>query len=89
MTRVLAALRRRPVRLYLYGLLVPGFAVATAYGLTSSDKATLWTALGGAVLVVGGGEWAQTKTTPIADPRTQDGAPAELIPEPPPDGYLR
>jgi hypothetical protein len=77
-TRVLAAFRRRPVRLYLYGLLVPGFGVALAYGLTTADKAALWITLGGAVLVVGGGEFAQTKTTPYADPRTQDGAPAYI-----------
>lgn len=84
MTRLLAAVRRRPVRAYLYGLLVPGFALAVAYGVTSADKAALWIALGGAALVVTGGELAQTKTTPVADPRTKDGKPAELLPEPPP-----
>jgi hypothetical protein len=78
MTRLLAAVRRRPVRLYLYGLLFPGFAIATAYGLTTSDKAALWITLGGAVLVVGGAEAAQTKTTPLADPRTKAGDPAVL-----------
>lgn len=85
MTRLLAAVRRRPVRLYLYGLLVPGFTVAVGYGWTTADKAALWIAFGGAALVVTGGELAQTKTTPVADPRTKDGAPAELLPEPPSD----
>lgn len=85
MTRVLAALRRRPVRLYLYGLLVPGFGVALAYGLTTADKAALWITLGGAVLVVGGSELAQTKTTPLADPRTRDGRQAYLSLDDAPD----
>lgn len=85
MNRVLAAVRRRPVRLYLYGLLVPGFALAVAYGVTTADKAALWIAFGGGALVVTGGELAQTKTTPLADPRMKDGSPAELLPEPPAD----
>ncbi|MDX3006748.1 hypothetical protein PWY87_34090 [Kribbella solani] len=83
MNRLLAAVRRRPVRVYLYGLIAPGFALAVAYGLTTADKAALWITLGGAALVVTGGELAQTKTTPTADPRTADGRPAELRPEPP------
>lgn len=83
MGRVLAAVRRRPVRVYLYGLLAPGFGVAAAYGLIAADKAALWISLGGAVLVVGASEIAQTRTTPTADPRTRDGRPAELVPEQP------
>jgi hypothetical protein len=86
MVKVIAAFRRRPVRVYLYGLLFPGFALAIAYGLTTADKAALWIALGGGVLVVSGGELAQRKTTPVADPRTTDGKPAYLatdtLPEP-------
>jgi hypothetical protein len=83
MGRVLAAVRRRPVRVYLYGLLAPGFGVAAAYGLITADKAALWIVVGGAVLVVGAGEAAQTKVTPVDDPRTRDGKPAELVPEQP------
>lgn len=78
MKAVAAALRRRPVRVYLYGLCAPGFALAVAYGALSADKAALWIALAGGALVVGGGELAQTKTTPLADPRTRDGDPAYL-----------
>lgn len=85
MSRLLAAVRRRPVRLYLYGLLVPGFALAVAYGVTSADKAALWIALGGAALVVTGGELAQTKTTPLDDPRTRTNEPAVLVPDEVPD----
>lgn len=88
MTRVLGWVRRRPTRVYLYGLLAPGFLVATSYGLISADKAALWISLGGAALVVGGAELAQLKTTPLADPRTADGRPAELLPEPPDDPDL-
>lgn len=81
MKALLAAVRRRPVRFYLYGLLVPGAAVATAYGWTTNNQAALWITLGGAVLAVGGGEIAQTKTTPLADPHTADGTPAVLTPD--------
>ncbi len=82
MKRVAAALRRRPVRVYLYGLCAPGFALAVAYGALSADKAALWIALAGGVLVVGGGELAQTKTTPLADPRDADGDPAYIAKDP-------
>ena len=78
MSRLWAAVRRRPVRAYLYSLLVPGAAVATYYGLVTSNEAALWITLGGAVLVIGGAEAAQTKTTPIDDPRDRDGDPAYL-----------
>ncbi|NUO56017.1 MAG: hypothetical protein HOV78_05100 [Hamadaea sp.] len=81
MARIAAALRRRPTRLYVYGLLGPGFILATSYGLITADKAALWISLGGALLVVGGAELAQTKTTPLADPRTRDGQPAYLRPD--------
>ena len=71
------------MRVYLYGLCAPGFALAVAYGLLGADKAALWIALAGGALVVGGGELAQTKTTPLADPRTRDGAPAYIAPDAP------
>lgn len=78
MTRVLWWVRRRPVRAYLYSLLFPAAAVATYYGFVTSNEAALWITLGGALLVVGGAEAAQTKTTPLADPRDADGDPAYL-----------
>ena len=84
MTRLLAAVRREPVRAYLYGLTVPGAALAVAYGLTSADKAVLWVGLAAAVLVPGGVELARRKTTPVADPRTRDGKPAYLEHDRPP-----
>lgn len=90
MRALIAAVRRRPVRVYLYGLMAPGFALAVAYGLTSADKAALWIALGGGVLVVTGGELAQTKTTPLADPRTAAGEPAYIaadVPDPDPERW--
>lgn len=83
MKALAAAVRRRPVRAYLYGLLVPGAAVAVGYGWTTGNQAALWITLGAAVLAVGGGEIAQTKTTPVNDPRTKLGTPAELVPENP------
>jgi hypothetical protein len=80
---LIAAVRRRPVRVYLYGLCAPGFALAVAYGALSADKAALWIALAGGVLVVGAGEYAQTKTTPLADPRTAAGKPAYIAEDTP------
>lgn len=82
MTRLLAAVRREPVRAYLYGLTAPAALLAVAYGLTTADKAALWVGLGAAVLVPSGAELARRKTTPVADPRTADGRPAEILPEP-------
>lgn len=64
MGRLLAAVRRRPVRVYLYGLTAPGLGLAVAYGLIAADKAALWISFAGAALVVTGGELAQRKTTP-------------------------
>lgn len=83
MSRVWAAVRREPVRAYLYGLLAPGAALAVAYGVISQDKAALWIAVGGVVLVPGAAELARRRVTPTDDPRTKAGQPAELVPEPP------
>lgn len=85
---MLKMLKRQPVRTYLYGVLIPGEAVAVAYGLVSEDKGALWLALGAAALLVPGVEAARAKVTPLADPRTADGRPAEILPEPadPPGG---
>lgn len=78
MNGVLAALRRQPVRTYLYGVLVPGVAVAGGYGWVSDDKAALWLALGAAVLLPFGVEAARAKVTPLARPR--DDAGNKLVP---------
>lgn len=82
MNRLWAALRRRPTRAYLYSLMTPGFAVAQGYGWTTGNQAALWISFGGVLLAVTGAELAQRKTTPLADPRTTDGRPAEVLPEP-------
>lgn len=73
MTRLWAALRRNPVRVYLYGLLVPAEALAVSYGLLSDDQGMLWLGLGAAVLVVPGVELARAKVTPVAEPRNDAG----------------
>jgi hypothetical protein len=80
---LLAVVRREPVRAYLYGLLTPAAALAVAYGVLSANKAALWVAFGGVVLVPGAAELARRKVTPTKDPRTPDGRPAELLPEQP------
>ena len=65
LSRLAAALRREPVRAYLYGLLIPGAALAVAYGVMAADKAALWVALGGVALVPGATELARRKTVPL------------------------
>lgn len=70
-----AAVRRRPVRAYLYSLLTPALAAAQVYGWISRDQAAVWISLGGAVLAVTGAELAQRRTTPTVDPRDDDGRP--------------
>jgi hypothetical protein len=82
---LLAAVRREPVRAYLYGLLTPAAGLAVAYGVLSENKAALWIAFGGVVLVPGAAEIARRRVTPTRDPRTPDGKPAELLPEPRPE----
>lgn len=85
---LLAALRRQPVRSYLYGVLVPGEALAVSYGLVSSNDGVLWLALGAAALVVPGVEIARAKVTPTVDPR--DAAGRQLVPDrgmPPPYNF--
>lgn len=76
--RLAAALRREPVRAYLYGMLGPAAGLAVTYGAVSGNEAALWVALAAAVLVPGGVELARRKVTPTADPRTQTGEPASL-----------
>lgn len=88
MTRLYAALRRQPVRTYMYGLLAPAVALLGAYGLTTPAKGALWIALGGVVLLPVGVEAARAKVTPLSRPRNKDGVPlvsSEGADEPPPD----
>lgn len=53
-----------PVRLYLYGLLVPVLALLIAYGLIAAEDAPLWAALVTSALVPTGAELARRRTTP-------------------------
>ena len=64
MTRLVAAVRREPVRAYLYGLAVPGEALAVAYGLINDSQGSLWLGLAAALLLVPGVETARSKVTP-------------------------
>lgn len=73
MTRLYAVLRRQPVRAYLYGVLVPGEALAVSYGLVTDNQGALWLALGAAALVVPAAELARAKVTPLADPHDNTG----------------
>lgn len=65
MTRLVAALRREPVRAYLYGLLLPGEALAVGYGLINDSQGALWLGLGAALLLVPGVESARAKVSPV------------------------
>lgn len=71
--RLWAAVRRQPVRVYLYGVLVPGEALAVSYGLISDNQGALWLALGAAALVVPAAELARAKVTPLVDPHNNAG----------------
>jgi len=42
-----------PVRLYLYGLLGPGAALAVLYGLLSAEEAAGWLVVGASALGIG------------------------------------
>lgn len=93
MDRLWVAVRREPVRLYLYGVLATGEALAAAYGLVAADKGALWLGLGAAALVVPAAETARRKVTPAADPRDDAGRVLRVPPEvrdatepPPPPG---
>jgi hypothetical protein len=88
-TRLAVALRREPVRLYLYGVLVAGEALAAAYGLVSANLGALWLGLGAAILVVPAAEAARAKVTPVDAPRTATGQPAELVAIQPSDDDLK
>lgn len=59
-----------PVRVYLYPVLTAAVAVLVGYGVVDEEQASLWIALGTAVLGVGGTEVARsqvspTRTTPV------------------------
>lgn len=79
MTRVAAALRREPVRAYLYGLALPGEALAVSYGLVNHTQGALWLGLAAAVLLVPGVETVRAKVTPTADPRDDSGRPMTAL----------
>lgn len=55
---------KEPVRLYLYGLLIPTAAILVAYGILSNTDAPLWIALAEAALGVGAVELARSRVTP-------------------------
>lgn len=90
MIGLLAALRREPVRAYLYGLAVPGEALAVSYGLVSDSTGVLWLGLAAALLLVPGVEAVRARVTPTSSPR--DDAGRSLVPVrdagpvPPPPG---
>lgn len=78
--RVLAALRREPVRAWLYGVLVPGEALAVSYGVVSDNTGALWLALAAAVLVVPV-EAVRSRVTPTVNPRDDAGRPLRPLRE--------
>ncbi|WP_406046592.1 hypothetical protein [Kribbella sp. NBC_00889] len=90
MSRLVAALRRNPVRAYLYGLALPGEALAVSYGLVNDNQGALWLGLAAALLLVPGVETVRAKVTPTSDPRDDAGRPLVPLrtggPIPPPPG---
>lgn len=64
-----------PVRLYLYGLLMPAAAIAAAYGLATGEQLALWLGLGAAVLLPVGTERARSRVTPASQAEHDQEAP--------------
>lgn len=89
MTRLAVALRREPVRAYLYGVYVAVLLLLLAYGIVTAELLPLWLGLGAAILAVPAVEAARAKVTPVDAPRTATGQPAELVPIPPSDDDLK
>lgn len=59
---MMGLVRREPVRVYLYSLIVAVLALLLGYGVVEPDKVPLWLALAGAALTV---EGARAKVTPV------------------------
>ncbi len=57
---------REPVRLYLYSMLGPVIGLLISNGIVGESQASLWIALGTAILGVGATEVARSKVTPVA-----------------------
>lgn len=64
MERIVAALRREPVRAYLYTVITAVVALISGHGIVSEDHASLWFAAATAVLGLGGTEAARRRVTP-------------------------
>ena len=59
-----------PVRLYVYGVIVPALALLVGYGVLSASTAALWAALGAAVLAVPTVAAAETARTVTYSPES-------------------
>lgn len=71
-----------PVRLYLYGVLVPLVALLVALGVVQTDQALLWLAVGAAVLGVPAVERARSL---VDSPATRAARVDGFVPEEAPD----
>lgn len=76
---------REPVRLYLYSVLTVGVAILVAYGLVDDSTASLWSALGAAVLAVPAVEAARSKVTPVEAANLPAGPGSTYSPDGLPD----
>ena len=64
-----------PVRLYLYGLIMPVSLLAVGYGWIADNMAPLWVGVATAALTVPAAEAARAKVTPVAK-LPADGPPS-------------
>lgn len=80
LSRVAAAVRREPVRVYLYGLATAIAGTLIALGHVQADEMSTWIYL---ISVVLGVEGARQKVTPTAAPR--DALGGALVPARPAD----
>lgn len=64
MQRIIDALRREPVRAYVYTVVTAVVALISGHGIVSEDHASLWLAVATAVLGLGGTEAARRRVSP-------------------------
>jgi hypothetical protein len=55
-----------PVRLWLYGLIVPASLIGVGYGWVTDNMAPLWVGVATALLTVPAAEGARSQVTPVA-----------------------
>lgn len=67
MSRVWAAVRSNPVRVWGYGVMLPTFGLLVGYGIVTEAQAAAWIGLGAGILAIPGTETVRSKVTPTVN----------------------